>query len=173
MAAAVILPQDFSHPILNDSKQLTEKQRRQIYDELRADVRISIACASASVEEIGRLNILRATHVAMARAVAMLSPEPDFALIDGLPVPGFPIPSRGIVSGDATSFSIAAASVIAKVERDRLMIEYAAQWPEYGFDSHKGYGTKQHLEALAKHGPCPIHRATFQPIAQLTFDFGK
>jgi len=103
----------------------------------------------------------------MARAAEGLEVKPDFCLIDGLPVPQFPLPSEGIVKGDGKSLSIAAASVIAKVSRDRLMLAYAEKYPEYGFERHKGYGTKLHLEALRKYGPCPIHRKTFAPVAEL------
>jgi len=110
---------------------------------------------------------LKATHTAMARAVKALTKLPDFCLIDGLDVPGFPVASMGIVKGDSKSLSIAAASIIAKVKRDRLMIQLAETYPEYGFEKHKGYGTKQHMEALRKHGPCPIHRRTFAPVADL------
>ena len=103
----------------------------------------------------------------MGRAAAGLSQRPSFCLIDGLDVPGFPLESRGVVKGDGISLSIAAASVIAKVSRDRRMRDYAKEFPEYGFERHKGYGTKAHLEALRRHGPCPIHRRSFQPVAQL------
>ena len=113
------------------------------------------------------MNILKATHAAMARAVDGLKATVSFCLIDGLDVPGFPHPSRGVVKGDGISLSIAAASIIAKVSRDRRMAEHAGEFPEYGFEKHKGYGTKAHLEALQLHGPCRIHRKTFQPIAQL------
>jgi ribonuclease HII len=167
-AAAVILPPDYTHPLLNDSKQLTARQRDRLYDELRADARLRIASASASVEEIDRLNILRATHLAMERAVRSLSAVPDFCLIDGLPVRGFPFPHEGLVQGDARSLSIAAASIIAKVERDRFMHAAAVQYPAYEFDRHKGYGTPLHMERLREHGPCPLHRRSFAPVAQLT-----
>jgi ribonuclease HII len=170
MAAAVILTEDFTHAVLNDSKQLNEKQRSAIYAELKADARFLISCASASVEEIDRLNILRASHLAMERAVRGLPRAPDICIIDGLPVPRFPWAHEGVVQGDAISFSIAAASIIAKVERDRFMLAAHAQWPQYGFASHKGYGTPFHLERLREHGPCPLHRRTFQPVAQLTLD---
>ena len=170
LAAAVILPPDFVHPLLNDSKQLTEKQRESIYDELKSDARLHIACAEASVEEIDRINILRASHLAMERAVRRLPHAPDICIIDGLPVPRFPWPHEGIVKGDGLSLSIAAASVIAKVERDRIMRAAAEQYPQYGFYAHKGYGTPFHLTCLRKHGPCPLHRRSFKPIAQLTLE---
>ena len=166
-AAAVILPEAFSHDLLNDSKKLGEKRREALYEELtqRADIRWAIS--HGEVDEIDSLNILKSTHAAMLRAAEGLDPRPDFCLIDGLDVPGFALPSEGVVKGDSKSFSIAAASILAKVSRDRLMLKYAALYPEYGFERHKGYGTKHHLEALRKHGPCPIHRKSFAPVAQL------
>ncbi|MGB1874049.1 MAG: ribonuclease HII [Akkermansiaceae bacterium] len=167
-AAAVILPEAFSHDLLNDSKKLGEKRREALYEELtqRADIRWAIS--HGEVDEIDSLNILKSTHAAMLRAAEGLDPRPDFCLIDGLDVPGFALPSEGIVKGDSKSFSIAAASILAKVSRDRRMLKYAALYPEYGFERHKGYGTKLHLEALRKHGPCPIHRKSFAPVAQLS-----
>lgn len=166
-AAAVILPQAFTHDLLNDSKKLSGKQREFLYDEFTQREDICWAIAYGEVDEIDSINILKSTHAAMSRAAKALCPQPDFCLIDGLEVPGFPLPSAGIVKGDSKSFSIAAASILAKVSRDRLMLEYAVMYPEYGFEQHKGYGTKQHLEALRKHGPCPIHRKSFAPVAQL------
>ena len=171
MAAAVILPADFMHAVLNDSKQLSPKQREQIYAELKADARLHISSASASVEEIERLNILRASHLAMERAVRGLPREPDICIIDGLPVPRFPWRHEGIVKGDGLSLSIAAASIIAKVERDQFMLAANAEYPQYGFDAHKGYGTPLHLARLHIYGPCPLHRRTFRPVAQLTLAF--
>lgn len=166
-AAAVILPDGFCHDVLNDSKKLTEKRREALYEELTGSDDVVWALAYADAEEIDAVNILQATHAAMARAARSLSTAPDFCLIDGLPVPGFPIASQGLVKGDGKSLSIAAASIIAKVSRDRLMLEYAAKYPEYGFERHKGYGTKLHLEALHAHGPCPIHRRSFAPVARV------
>lgn len=166
-AAAVMLPDEYEHGLLNDSKKLTEKRREKIYEELVTTRGVEWAVALVGVAEIEELNILRATHAAMASALGQLAEAPDFCLIDGLPVPGFRWPSRAIVKGDGISLSIAAASVVAKVTRDRCMREYGREFPEYGFEKHKGYGTKAHLEALRRHGPCRIHRKTFQPIAQL------
>lgn len=166
-ASAVILPDGFGNDLLNDSKKLTEKRREALYEELTGSDDVVWALAYADAEEIDSVNILRATHAAMARAARSLSTAPDFCLIDGLPVPGFPIASQGIVKGDGKSLSIAAASIIAKVSRDRLMLAYAAEYPEYGFERHKGYGTKLHLEALRAHGPCPIHRRSFAPVARV------
>lgn len=169
-AGAVVLPSDFAHEIMNDSKQLSEKCREALYVEITADDRIEWAAASVEPREIDEVNILQATYRAMARAFEKLASRPDIALIDGRPVRGFPGDHRALVKGDSLSLSIAAASIIAKVERDRLMMEYAITYPEYGFERHKGYGTAFHLAALKKHGPCPIHRRSFAPVAQLEFD---
>ena len=155
---------------INDSKKLPAARREFFHALLTACPHVQIGIASASVEEIDSLNILRATHLAMARAVAQLDPPPELALVDGLPVKGLPVPHRAIVGGDALSLSIAAASILAKVTRDRLMVELAAQYPEYGFERHKGYGTKTHLDALRRHGPCPAHRKSFAPVAQLSLE---
>jgi ribonuclease HII len=171
-AAAVILPPDFEHEVLNDSKQLSEKKRESVYLELTSDSRVIWASASLGAEEIDRVNILRATHLAMAEAFRKLKPRPDLALIDGSPVKGFPAEHRSIVKGDLLSLSIAAASIIAKVQRDRYMVEAAERYPGYGFENHKGYGTPEHLEALRSMGPCPLHRRSFSPVAQREFDFG-
>ncbi len=170
-AAAVILPQDFSHPVLNDSKKLSERQRERLYAELSQDSRIIWSVALLEPHEIDRMNILEASREAMRRAVLSLQAQANAALIDGLEVPRFPIPQRSLVKGDTLSLSIAAASVMAKVTRDRLMIQMALRYPEYGFDVHKGYPTARHLEALALHGPCEIHRRSFGPVAQQTFRF--
>jgi ribonuclease HII len=166
-AAAVILPAGYSLEWLDDSKKMSAARREKVFEALIGDGQVEWALAYGEVEEIEEINILRSTHAAMARAAAELSPGPDYCLIDGLEVPGFPLPSNGVVKGDGISLSIAAASVIAKVSRDRRMLEYAEEFPEYGFEKHKGYGTKVHLEALRIHGPCRIHRKTFQPIADL------
>ncbi|MDZ4743623.1 MAG: ribonuclease HII [Verrucomicrobiota bacterium] len=163
-AAAVILPRDFAHAVLNDSKQLTEKKREIIFEELMADKQILWGIGLASAEEIDSLNILRATHLAMQRAVADLCSTPDFLLIDGRPVKGFAIPQQAIVKGDAKSLSIAAASILAKVTRDRLMLEIGREFPQYGFAKHKGYGTAQHSKTLQEFGPCPVHRKSFAPV---------
>lgn len=164
-AAAVILPEDFHLDKLNDSKKLSEKVREQVFTQITTSQNVQWGHAFIDAAEIDQLNILQATHAAMARAVAKL-PTCDYALIDGRPVKDFPLPSEGIVKGDGKSLSIAAASVIAKVMRDRLMIEMDVKYPQYRFAKHKGYGTKIHLEALATHGPCPLHRRSFAPVAQ-------
>ena len=166
VAAAVVLPRDFHHAELNDSKKLTEQKRERLYDEITSHGEIFWAMAVVEPEEIDRLNILQATHEAMRRAVAALVPDPDHALIDGLPVLPFPMPQTALVGGDGLSFSIAAASVIAKVTRDRIMVEMCARYPAYEFARHKGYGTALHLAKLRAHGPCPIHRKSFAPVAQ-------
>lgn len=169
---AAIVPPDFSHPLIDDSKKLTEKKREVLYDELceREDLRWAVCLIEA--EEVDELNVLRATHVGMARAVEKLGVDPGMCLIDGLKVPGFPHPHVGIVKGDSKSLSIATASIFAKVTRDRVMREAAIRFPEYGFERHKGYGTKAHLEALREHGPCPLHRRSFAPVAQLALPLG-
>ena len=166
VAAAVVLPDGFTHRHLHDSKKLSPARRQAIYRELTTSPAVVWACAALDACEVDRLNVLRATHEAMRRAVAGLSLRPDHALIDGLPVHPFPVPHTAIVEGDAISLSIAAASVIAKVTRDRMMEELDARFPAYGFSRHKGYATSQHLAILARDGPCPIHRYSFRPVAQ-------
>ena len=166
VAAAVILPERFRHAVLNDSKKLSAPQRECIYAELTTHEGTHWAVAVVEHDEIDRINILRATHEAMRRAVAALAAVPDHVLIDGLPVRPFPIPQTALVGGDALSFSIAAASVIAKVTRDRIMVQMDACHPGYEFAQHKGYGTELHLARLRAHGPCPIHRRSFLPVAQ-------
>jgi ribonuclease HII len=167
-AAAVILPRGFSMPGLDDSKKLSARKREQLYQELTDHNEVRWSVAIADCGEIDRLNILRATHLAMRRAAESLDPPPDHCLIDGLPVRDFPIPHDAIVKGDGISLSIAAASIIAKVTRDRMMQEIDREFPQFGFAKHQGYGTKEHLEALRIHGPCRHHRRSFQPVAQLT-----
>jgi ribonuclease HII len=165
--AAVVLPAGFEHPILNDSKKLTEAKREKLYDELTTDVRVRWCCVLVEADEIDRLNILGATHEGMRRAVRGLGDDVDGALIDGRPVKLFPIRQLALVKGDSLSFSIAAASVIAKVTRDRLMVRMAETYPGYGFEIHKGYPTAAHLAALKRLGPCPQHRRSFGPVAQM------
>lgn len=175
LAAAVVFEKDFleeesrkSLADLDDSKKLSASRREFFYALLSSCPQAKIGIASASVAEIDSLNILRATHLAMARALAQIQPPPELALVDGLPVKGLPVPHRAIVGGDAASLSIAAASVLAKVTRDHLMVDLATHYPAYGFERHKGYGTKAHLEALRSHGPCPVHRQSFAPVSQLS-----
>ncbi len=168
--AAVVLPHDFTHPVLNDSKQLSEVKRERLYEEITGDARIRWHCVSIEPEEIDRINILQATWEGMRRAALGLQPLPDAALIDGRPVKRFPLHHVALVKGDSLSYSIAAASIIAKVTRDRLMVAMARQHPEYGFEIHKGYPTPAHLAALKQYGPCPHHRRSFGPVAQLELD---
>jgi ribonuclease HII len=172
IAAAAILPSGFSLPGLNDSKQLAENVREQFFEALTTPgTLICYSIGIAEPGEIDRLNILRATFLAMQRAVAALPVCPNHLLIDGLPVPGFQHAQTAVVGGDAKSMSIAAASVIAKVTRDRMMREWHREFPHYDFDHNKGYGTPAHLEGLQIHGPCPIHRRSFEPVAQTYFPF--
>lgn len=167
-AAAVVLPAAWINegmPAelagLNDSKQLTARQREHYFDRLTQLPGGSWCIATVGVEVIDSVNILRATHQAMRMALEGLEPAPDGILVDGLEVKSLPYPQTALVHGDALSYSIAAASVLAKVTRDRLMLEYDREFPAYGFAQHKGYGTAAHLAALARHGPCPIHRRSF------------
>ena len=159
-AAAVILPEDCVLPGLNDSKKLTEKKREALFPLIREKA-VSYGIAFASVEEIEQRNILAAALLAMDRAIGQLDPRPELALIDGNTVKGISVPARSVVHGDALCASIAAASVLAKVTRDRLMLALAEQYPQYGFERHKGYGTKEHYAALEKYGPSPVHRPSF------------
>jgi ribonuclease HII len=171
VAAAVVLPGDYHHDVLRDSKQLTSIQREHLYEELLTRTDVHWAVAIVTHHEVDKLNILRATHKAMRAATSQLTAAPDHVLIDGLPVRPFPIKQTALVGGDGLSFSIAAASVVAKVTRDRLMLDFDREFPEYGFAQHKGYGTALHLERLRQHGPCPIHRRSFLPVQQLTLSF--
>lgn len=159
-AAAVILPRGLDIPGLNDSKKLTAKRREALYD-IITEQALAYGIAFASEQEIDEINILQATFLAMERAMAQLTPPPELALIDGNRSKDFGLPVRTIVKGDSLSASIAAASILAKVTRDRLMEQYDEQYPQYGFAVHKGYGTKRHYAALREYGPCPIHRQTF------------
>ena len=160
VAAAVILPKD--HPILyvNDSKQLSEKKREQLYEEIMKEAP-AVGVGMASEKVIDEINILQATYEAMRQAVSKLKIRPAGTLNDAVTIPGLELRQVPIIKGDAKSASIAAASIIAKVTRDRIMKEYDSLYPEYGFARHKGYGSQEHIEALKKYGPCPIHRLTF------------
>lgn len=159
-AAAVILPKGLELPGLNDSKKLTDKKRRELFPIIKEKA-IAYGIGLASHEEIDEINILQATYLAMERAISQLEGRADFALIDGNRARDFGLPVRTVVKGDSLSASIAAASVLAKVTRDDMMLELAEQYPEYGFEIHKGYGTKAHYDALRTHGHSPIHRMTF------------
>lgn len=163
IAAAVIFPRRCRVLGLNDSKQLSAAQRDQLYVSIR-DRATMVGVGSATEKEIDRINILEATRLAMQRAIASLPLVPDFLLLDALTLPLLSIPQRAIITGDCLSLSIAAASVIAKVTRDRMMVGYHTEYPEYNFLSHKGYSTPEHLRLLTRHGPCAIHRRTFWPV---------
>jgi ribonuclease HII len=160
VAAACILPLDCEIEGLNDSKKLTEKKREALFDVIMEKA-ICCSVAQASVEEINRLNILEATLLAMRRAIDGLTVKPDFALIDGNVERDFQLPARAVIHGDALSPSIAAASILAKVTRDRMCIDLDAEYPVYGIAKNKGYGSKQHMDALRQYGPAPIHRTKF------------
>ena len=173
VAAAVILPEKFRHKRLNDSKQLQPERREEIYRDLTANGSVFWAVGVIDSIEIDQINILRATHKAMRAAIGALPACPDHALIDGLPVFPFPLPQTAVIDGDCLSLSIAAASVIAKVTRDMMMREFCARFPEYCFSQHKGYGTELHLMKLHELGPCPIHRRSFEPVAQPLLAFAR
>jgi ribonuclease HII len=166
VAAAVVLPGKFRHKKLNDSKQLAPELREQIYVDLTKNPEVLWTVAVVDSIEIDSINILRATHKAMRTAIAALAMAPDHVLIDGLPVFPFPFPQTAIIDGDCISLSIAAASVIAKVTRDKIMCDFCGRFPEYRFSQHKGYCTDLHLTKLHEFGPCPIHRRSFEPVAQ-------
>ncbi len=159
-AAAVILPRGLELAGLNDSKKLTEKKREALFDEI-CEKALSFSVARAEVEEIESLNILNATFLAMNRAIQGLSRQPELALIDGNRCTGIEVPARTVVKGDASCADIAAASILAKVSRDRYMLQMAEEYPQYQFEKHKGYGTKLHYEMLRAYGPSPIHRLSF------------
>ena len=171
VAAAVMLPRHWGAGAfderlrdLNDSKQLTENQREEFHAILTAHPEVHFSIASVDAAVIDHINILQATHRAMDEALARLQPPPEHVLVDGPPVSTLTFPQTALLQGDARSYTIAAASVLAKVTRDRLMLGFDARYPGYGFAEHKGYGTAQHLAAIAKLGPCPIHRRSFSPF---------
>lgn len=159
-ACAIIMKDDFIIPEVNDSKKLTEKKREALYDKILENA-LDYSVAFVSEEEIDNINILNATMKAMEMAIAGLKIKPDLALIDGNQNRGITFNNQTVIKGDAQSYNIAAASIIAKVERDRFIIKMDEIYPEYGFKKHKGYGTKEHMEALRKYGPCKIHRKSF------------
>ena len=159
-AAAVILPPQLELPGLNDSKKLTDKRRRELFPIIK-DQAVAFGIGMATEAEIDEINILQATYLAMERALAQLTVKPDMALIDGNRAKDFGLPVRTVVKGDSLSANIAAASILAKVTRDDYMLQLAEQYPEYGFEIHKGYGTKAHYEALRLHGTSPVHRMSF------------
>ncbi len=159
-AGAVILPKDAEILYVNDSKKLSGKKREELYKEI-TDQAIAYKTVFMNHEVIDEINILQATYKAMRQAVNELNPQPDLLLIDAVHIPELEVKQVSIIKGDAKSFSIAAASIVAKVERDHLMEKYDELYPEYGFAGNKGYGSKEHIEAIKKYGPCPIHRRTF------------
>ncbi len=163
VAAAVVLPLHGSLEGLDDSKLLSEPERERLYAAI-LDTAFAVGIGTADAGEIDSLNILEATRLAMRRAIDSLKLPPDFLLVDAVTLPAVPIQSRPIIKGDALSCSIAAASIVAKVTRDRIMTEYHREFPRYNFESHKGYCTEEHLLRLAEHGPCAIHRRTFAPV---------
>ena len=163
-AAAVILPKEIEIAGLNDSKQLSEKKRNELFEIIKAKA-TAYSIQTIDNKIIDEINILQATFAAMERCARSLSVKPELCLIDGnhiIPSAGFN--QEAVVDGDAKSAAIAAASILAKVTRDRIMVEYSKEFPQYGFEKHKGYGTKMHMEALALHGACPIHRRSFAPV---------
>lgn len=164
VAAACILPEGALFESLNDSKQCTSEQREVLFQQITTYPGVLFGIGIIDVKTIDRLNILQATFLAMHKAVAALPSLPDYLLVDGNRLPDFTIPAASVVQGDGLSVSIAAASIIAKVTRDRIMLELDAQYPEYGFKKHKGYGTEEHLKAISLYGPSKVHRASFDPV---------
>ena len=176
VAAACMIPADVYLVGINDSKKLTHDERDALYAQILAHDQIKFGIGIICHERIDKINIFQASVQAMLLAVAQLDINPDILFVDGLKLPHPSIPCRKIIGGDALSHSIAAASVIAKVTRDRIMVEYHKKWPQYGFDRHKGYATADHIDNLKEHGPCPIHRMSFEPLnsdnaGQLEFQF--
>ncbi len=165
VAAAVIFPGDIFLPSVDDSKKLSPKQREEVFLEIGKEAR-ALGVGVVSEATIDRINILQATYLAMRRAVAELKASPDYLLVDGITIPELDIPQLAIIKGDSLSISIAAASIVAKVTRDRLMVEQDRRFPQYGFAQHKGYGTKSHLRALDKYGVSPLHRRSFRPVKE-------
>ena len=165
VAAAVILPRAWSVAEINDSKQLTCSQREKLFALIQAQA-VSYGVGMISETVIDTVNILQATYLAMEQAIAALAVTPQYLLLDAVTLKNVPVPQRGIIKGDSLSISIAAASIVAKVTRDQMMRKYDKQYPVYGFAKHKGYGTKQHLHAIAMYGPCPIHRKTFRGVKE-------
>jgi ribonuclease HII len=170
VACAVVTDRPLYLEFLDDSKTVTELRRRALADAIRSQA-ISFSLGWANPQEIDRLNILGASKLAMGRALGGLAVSPDHVFVDAVRIPQCPFPQEAIIDGDAKSAVIAAASVVAKVFRDLWMDQYAALYPEYGFDQNKGYATVDHLSALARHGPSPVHRRTYAPVLQPSFDF--
>jgi len=166
VAAAVVLPDGLLIPGVKDSKQVSEKNRERLFDIVR-DQAICYGIGIADERTIDDVNIYQATIVAMERSLEALNPRPDYLLLDAITLPRVPIPQKHLIKGDCRSHSIAAASILAKVTRDRLMLKLHDQYPQYNFRKHKGYGTREHLEALHRYGPCDAHRRTFNPVARM------
>jgi len=168
-AAAVILPKDINIQYLNDSKKLSAKKREELFWVIKEKA-LAFSIVSVDNEKIDEVNILQATFIAMSQAVESLKTTPDICLVDGNhKIPKLVFRQEAVIDGDAKSACIAAASILAKVTRDRIMLDYAKQYPEYQFEKHKGYGTALHMEALKKYGPCPIHRCSFAPVKRCVF----
>ncbi len=167
VAAACILPEGIDFENLNDSKQLSPSQRDTLFYEITTCPNLIYGIGIVDVETIDRINILQSTFLAMRKAIELMSCQPDYILIDGNQVPHFDIPTESIIQGDGLSISIAAASILAKVTRDRIMEEIDRKYPAYGFKQHKGYATEQHLEAIRICGPCEIHRKSFEPVKSI------
>ncbi len=167
VAAACILPERALFENLNDSKQLTPEERAVLFEKIISFPNLIFGIGISDVAAIDQMNILRATLAAMKKAVDMLAVKPDYLLVDGNQLPSIDIQKEYLIEGDAKSVSIAAASIIAKVTRDRMMVELDSSWPQYGFAQHKGYATEQHREAIQKYGPCPIHRKSFDPVKSM------
>jgi len=166
VAAAVVLPEDLLIPGVTDSKLVAEGERERLFDVIREKA-VCYGIGLADERTIDDVNILQATIIAMELALRKLSPQPDYLLLDAITLPRIPLPQKPIIKGDCLSHSIAAASILAKVTRDRFMRELHEKFPQYNFQKHKGYGTKEHLSLLREHGPCEAHRKTFQPIARM------
>ncbi|WP_200760820.1 ribonuclease HII [Effusibacillus dendaii] len=166
VAAACILPIGIVIPKLNDSKQISPQQREELFHQIREQA-VAYGIGMADVDYIDTYNILQATYAAMRRAIRAIGTEPDHLLTDAVTIPDVAVPQQAVIKGDAKSHSIAAASILAKVTRDQMMIEYGRMYPEYGFEQHMGYGTPEHIAALQKYGVCPIHRKSFAPVTAL------
>jgi ribonuclease HII len=166
VAAAVVLPQGLLLPGLTDSKQVTEPERERLFEIIREKA-VCFGVGIAEERTIDDVNILQATIIAMERALERLTPRPDYLLLDALTLPRVPLPQKPLIKGDCRSHSIAAASILAKVTRDRMMFELHERFPQYNFKRHKGYGTREHVELIRKHGPCDAHRRTFNPVARM------
>jgi ribonuclease HII len=166
VAAAVALPDGLLIPGLTDSKQVPEQERERLFEVIREQA-VCFGVGIVGERTIDEVNILQATIIAMERALALLSPKPDYLLLDALTLPRVPLPQKPLIKGDCRSHSIAAASILAKVTRDRMMLELHEKYPRYNFQKHKGYGTKEHLALIREHGPCEAHRKTFNPVARM------